>query len=135
MSGGNRQQGEVEETKGDNRCTHSMGSLGMQDFLRPQRRTSLLFGITPRGSFNIRKRVGNHRVRFRVLKVTVRAELNGLLRGRVGRGVVLPEYTLAETVLKPHQRRDNGHDLGHRASELRGRKKRRHKAMTGRRET
>ena len=40
----------------------------------------------------------------------VRAKLDGLLRERV---FFVPERTVTETVLEPHQRRNDRYELGH----------------------
>lgn len=96
----------------------------MYQFPRPQRRTPHLLIVAPRGGLDVRKGLGCDRIEPHALKVAVRAELDRLLRRRVGGDHFgVPEHAFSAAVLEPHQGRNDGCDLGHRAGKLQKRNK------------
>jgi len=91
------------------------GSLTMKHFLWMEHQIPLLVTIIfTHSRLNIRGVVSGHGTQVCGPKISVRNELDGLLRGWMSRGLFgIPEHTLTKPMLEPHQRWDDGYDLGH----------------------
>jgi len=79
-----------------------------------KRRSPLLILITPQARFHVSKGRGTECIQFcALLEISVRTELHSLFLGGARQRFVVPKHTLTKAVLEPHQRWNDGHDLGH----------------------